>query len=765
MAGPNIPRLTWPGLAAGFTSFTYSAGHGTMPGRAVLITNPQPVAPALAGDLAWTCGNNGVRLTDCRCVSLTASSSLGGKHWVLVIEDRRWKWRFGVVNGVYNELDPYGKLVPWKIRSPVELAVLCLKELGETNYLLTLPPGLTRRDGRRYAGYLATGTQFPDFGTNPVTRWNATPAAAALSQLAGKYGCRVMLDPVTDRVLVVPGGGDVALPVGGSINTEGITLNAKPVPRAVIAVGDDKWFQMKLRLEAVLPEYDGKYVPIEVASYAPKMGVNPQDQEVTIVTKACTGLALVALVDGYEANGTGAAGLTAALQANVPITKRFSSITQPTADTIRMVAENSARNFHPRNFLVVAKTVAAPPVGSYCVAKLTKAFNGRWGWQSTPPAMAEYVVTETDRLTRTQAAQLAKNLYRYYRIADAGVGRFGTIDTDTDPVGSGPIYVPGYGKLKYRLQLKISDKMLDQIVPTTPDDTAGRLKAPPNPIKITDFAVPGPYYTGKSQDQPARVYGSYCSTLIGDTFWKPAFAATPDGMDLNTPLDTWVRVGFSVDPVEQLVIFDEPVYRVMGGNAGGAFEPADLILECAVRVENAETNAIEKYLAVLDLGGPGPQYAEVFPDLQSETIGRYKQDEAEVTRLDGSPILLRTYSLKKVEPVRTAETARRAAIYLDAMARQFQTFPATNTRWNGVVKVGLTGSVQQVTWEIGPGGVYTTASSNSEHDFAVPSYGARKLPEALPPAMQLAEHREAERPPVRETGLRLAAAILGGAGL
>lgn len=708
---PLVPFIRFPGLTGGVRSLTYTCSQGTTPGTAFLIVNPQPIAPLLFGDLAFGAGSNGVLLTDCRVTNIIVERSGGGISWVISIEDRRWRWRQGVVNGKYNELDHHGKLVPWTIRSPTELALLCLAELGETNFFIDLPAGLTQNDGASYAARLRVGQNFPDFGTNPPTDWTVTSAAAALTQICSRYGRRIFLDPVTGRVVIARSGGDIPIPLA-SINTEGIGFSAKPKPRAVVAVGAQNRYQMRLTLLPVAREWDGTYVDLDSVSYAPKNPVGTV-QIVNLLSANVASIGLTATIDGMEISAVGRPALLAALQADAWVTARYDvtigfGTGTPIILTGKVIGQNPA---------VLFEADSHPP-GSYAVAKVIQVGKGVVGW-STSPLNFFSNVTATARLTTDQAIQLAReSVYRCYRVAEVDVS------------GGGPIQVPGYGFIDRRLQLVITPDKVEQIVPSELD--------PNGVLKHFQFnpEVPGPFYNGSSQDQPARVYGSYASGLIGDTIWK--------GQDINTESDALVRVPFSVDPYEQVITFSEPVYRFAGGGPDMIREPAQLTLECAVLVKNADTNAIERFVAFQDLGGPGQQHAEIFPDLVNEIVGNYTQQvkDYEPGSGGGLPVKLPFWNLTDFTRFLPQQTDARAAQYLDEMARQYQPFPAETVKFNGVLKVQLSGSVQQVTWEIGPAGIFTTLSANSEHDPAYPSYQARRLPENLPPIDQLNRQRD-----------------------
>ena len=273
---------SWPGLN-GIARLTYTASHGITPGKAIVTSVPTAAdspAPQQFGDLIFGDGDTTITLSGCRVSNIRSSMGGEGLVWILEVEDRRWSWRdMFAIDGLYNQLDPNGKLIPWTIQSPTELAILCLENLGEENYSIDMPPGLTSAQGAAGAaaagnannGFLQVGQLFPPTGTNPPVSWVAEPTAQALARLCDKFGRHLVYSPISDTVSVaVPGRGN-ALPDGAVFRTTP-SLASSDTPSSLTIVGSPTRYQMRLLLVPVGLEWDESYRPIDQLSYMPAGG-------------------------------------------------------------------------------------------------------------------------------------------------------------------------------------------------------------------------------------------------------------------------------------------------------------------------------------------------------------------------------------------------------------------------------------------------------------------------------------------------------------
>lgn len=309
---------------------------------------------------------------------------------------------------------------------------------------------------------------------------------------------------------------------------------------------------------------------------------------------------------------------------------------------------------------------------------------------------------ETDRLTRLQAIELAKeSVYRCYQLVniDPGTGRT-------------PLTVPGYGPLRERWQVLLEDTKVEQIQPHAPDerildDEGARL------IKH--------YYDGFRRDVPAECYGSH---FLGST----GLLQGADGTE-NTASTSKIYVPFSIDPVFQVITFSDYVYRLRDG---GGVEPAEVVLETGCLLRDADTNQVLRYNRSLVFPEPhsgGPDAYVQHEDVQLNVIGRYDVVGAGGTARHK----LRGLQFVSGQGFSVADTIARSQHYLLGAAAKYQLTGALNRTYNGLVAIPLDGAVQQVTWSVGePSGAVTQASLNTEHAVYVPPYPTRLRAEFAP---------------------------------
>ena len=277
-----MPVITYPGVT-GVISCEVTTSVGITPATIQLLVSPSST-PATTGNLAIGDGVNGnITFPNCMCVEPRAELSASAAHIFLRLQDRRWKWRYGYpVSGHYNMEAGSGKLVPWSVRSPWQLAYLLLTAMGELTSPSTqidLPGGLAQPGLAMGMGpndraisasgqYLGMGQNYALTQSNPETRWIARPAALCLADLAEAYGRIVVLDPVSNTVYLKQPGVGTALPATGIIRT-GVATQQDAIPSTVTIMGSPIEFQTRLRLRAVGREFDRSWKPINDLSYAP----------------------------------------------------------------------------------------------------------------------------------------------------------------------------------------------------------------------------------------------------------------------------------------------------------------------------------------------------------------------------------------------------------------------------------------------------------------------------------------------------------------
>lgn len=274
--------ITYPGVT-GVVSLDVTTSVGISPATISLVAFAGST-PATTGDLVFGDGvNPNVTLRDCFCREPRNELSPNAAEVTLELWDRRWRWKYGyAADGHWNQEAGSGKLVPWTVRSPWQLAYRLLQLMGELvdpSNQIDLPGGLANPDlpmgpadvPARAAGlYLAMGQNFALTKTNPTVQWGTRPAAQCLADLCEYYGRLVYLDYGDDRVRIrqIGDDGGLALPDGGYLRTV-TTTQRDVIPANVYARGTADEVQLRLRLRPVAREWDRSWRPVNQVSYAP----------------------------------------------------------------------------------------------------------------------------------------------------------------------------------------------------------------------------------------------------------------------------------------------------------------------------------------------------------------------------------------------------------------------------------------------------------------------------------------------------------------
>ena len=251
-------RLSFPGLYK-INRGTVSVGHGITPSAFTVTVAPQPQAPQEVGDLVLTYGRFSRTFKECKIDQVTFSRD-GANLLAVTLLDRRWKWAFGSISGHYNIRNPDGTIqgylnerdrraVSNTMRTPQELAILCLEAMGEKRYDV----GDLPNDAR------------------PSVEWEADNPAAALADLCEQLGCRVILqldDSVAIRRLNTGGN----LPNIPTLHRREQTIDPAELPDEVRLVCAASYYQADLLLDALAEEPDGSLVALDDVSYKPTGG-------------------------------------------------------------------------------------------------------------------------------------------------------------------------------------------------------------------------------------------------------------------------------------------------------------------------------------------------------------------------------------------------------------------------------------------------------------------------------------------------------------
>lgn len=754
--GDLIQDVRWPGVPR-VEEFTYTCSHGISPGTAQIVTAPADprdpdVFPESFGNLYFSDGVRTVCLRDCKADRIDASYSRAGVTYTLTILDRRWRWRnqfggLGAVRGRYNQLDARGKLVPWSIRSPEELARFCLVNMGETNYRVVLPPGLRQADGANLDRYLRLGEQFPHTNCNPEFNWDYTPPAEALLQVADYFGARIVLQPYTNRVLVVPLGWGLGTLPDDPYEMDAPGVDDPETPQAVGVAAAPMRIQCRLPLEPVGEEWDGSYLPIDQLSYAPKItGDQAQQDTVTYTSTATPAPPVEITLTWTDPQGNAhtvhlrssdpaldVAGRWAEILSQLAASEAAGVVSGTAAgSTLTLTGTNPAQPF-----ATTVVTLSGPD--AFTVETVAAGAQGGRGWKSTNVGIFSDVVA-TDELSYTQArAKAVATVFKTFRVLRYHDGRPCAADSRKPP-----LKLPKFGEVKRVAQIVMQPTKVEQVVPQA-RIPGGRDKG--NVLTVAETVAGGgilpEFYNGRSRDQVATVTGRVWKR-IGSVFW--------DGNPVqNTKTSDRVFVSFSVRNDEfgnQLVEFADYVYEYAPQlPKRGYVEYPVLTIETAVLVTDEEPDQLVRWQKLLPLpGGQAPAEWHVHPDLQVNVVGEYDTysnpgsknqsplPDGKIHRLTGWH-----YGEGDVEHADPA-----ADFYLANHAKKYETVVGDTRQFVGIRLLDPDGTLHQVSWSIGRSGPTTVASLSTEHAVNVPPFHQRRRAELLPPDRSAAAANQAE---------------------
>lgn len=707
---------SWPGVVS-FLGATYTLSHGITPGVCLYRCAPQELLPVEFGDLVITDGNETVVLPACKVQSVKIERDDRGFYWILEIVDRRWRWRdFGFLNGCFNQLAPLGQqhLLPYTVRSPTELAVLCLTAMGETNYDLNLPPGINN-PGPFYP--------FPVLnvsGVNPPVNWDGVPPAQALQQLADRCGCRIIYRWSTDSVLITPIGAGVDLPFG-SIARRLPTIQAPKAPSGVGVLGAPTRYQSRLAMTAVGKEFDGSYWPINLLSYAPLAPGKPQINKIRFLNPV-GGLEwlinlldakdeIVATVSYLSADGDSGFDIATALAAAIEGNPAFEGLT-PKADPGGFLLITGQENEPFTVQVQIAHDVVDEPPPAMLNQIIQAAAAPTPSWEHCYPPLFQGV-RPTPQLTVADAQRLAQeSVWRTYQL------------TGVDVSGAGPPNIPGFGAVLRTQQIVLQDTQVDQIVPAPQNEQivlSSPTIIPPNAKNQNNVLTPLTvnFYGGFAQDKPAAVYGSIAYAV--ESSYVMFLDANGDPRELiNTPIGSQVFVPFGVEPAWFLIRFAAPVYAY---TPEGGLQIPDLTLQTAVLVRDPGNNQVVSFTRIRELPGGDPSTPPAmrhFPDVQLNVTSLYDINNTllAATILEADPLV-------------------RAEFYLDGLQNEYQYKAGQTVEYNGIRALDCDGLTWQITWSIDGSGCSTIATQNAEHSIWIPPYRARLRAEYLPPVTKL----------------------------
>lgn len=839
------PVITYPGVT-GVMALTGENPVGISPGQFVLECYTSS-APDLTGTLTIGDGvNASFSFPNCFRFENELEKD-GGRYFRSVrLWDRRYRLLMGFAQpGHWNQIDERKKLIPRTVVSPYQLAGMLATAMGETLlptklepestlagfdvFDIDLPGGLAQpadpargipapgpRDTviRPSGEFYRCGTNAPVTRTNPTVFWNAeTNAARAMQNLCERFGRRFCPDPTTAGTSTIwPIGSGTPIPTGGVHMTEGVSVTADPLPEKIRVVCQDTVFQLRLRVEPVMPTWDGNWVVTERCPYLPTRagqqmrveyrvpgaGVAYDDTKtygVTLNTVAFTSVgagSLVATLNALAAAIPGASPLTAGLSAT------------RVGNALRVVHATAGVEFEATTAGTTAGTswevicdqgpITGPRAGQP-VYEIT--YTGAWG-------AGKSISVTIDGNTFTEAfAGVGDTLdAAISRLADQVNGSGlsvvsewapgkllitgnapGTAITVAAAAGGGGIAVnnvqiadttftprglerfwpaPGVGELGVttpELNIDQVQRLIDghylrsfRVVGVNPDPfdqaavnpaipVGGYTGSPvdhrfriilrnsrpepvvplPGDINVIDTRTNQPFsaevYNGYATDRPVATYGSVHPFVIDGSglFWRGGTYLGNTAMRQRLPFTFQI-----IDPQNQVIHFDQPMFRILGQGAGTAFVPAELVIEVGAHILRPTTNVPEALTVEVNTGGvAGLIVTRVLPDVERALIGRY----GDYHRLTGFTELYQ-------------DCVERAGQYATDLAATFQTAAGQGVSYSGIFNVPTDGATRVTLWQIAGSRVETAVGVNCELSRALLPLAERRKAENLPfPAM------------------------------
>lgn len=169
--------------------------------------------------------------------------------------------------------------------------------------------------------------------------------------------------------------------------------------------------------------------------------------------------------------------------------------------------------------------------------------------------------------------------------------------------------------------------------------------------------------------------------------------------------------GFSVDAERRLVLFSEPVTKLVGD---ATMIEATLYLTTSYTIIDKNRLPV-RFQVDRNLqanNGTGPEL------LRHEEI---------------QPLIIQRYDgIRLAQKINNAAEVRAESNHiLDERAAQFEQRPAGHLNYAGLIKVELDGAIQQARFSVGAAGCFTSISLNQEFDIYTPTYEERRRQERL----------------------------------
>jgi hypothetical protein len=243
----GLATVFYPGLTTTLGG-EMTLRRGIRPSIATVWIVPQDGLNLPPGTLTFNLDGTTIQFPDARIDTafLRNEFTMERQRWAVQIADRRWRWKYGSIDGEYNVRLPDGTVDPNERKTPQELAMLCLAKLGGGD-----------------------ASQMPT-GVWPYIKWVGKNPAEALQELCDMVACTVVLGlDNTVRIIPLGVGVDEGVLESGYPRHQRYRVTPRQRPQMLKVVCGPTRYQAKLATNAIARETDGEQKLLEDVDWAP----------------------------------------------------------------------------------------------------------------------------------------------------------------------------------------------------------------------------------------------------------------------------------------------------------------------------------------------------------------------------------------------------------------------------------------------------------------------------------------------------------------
>lgn len=258
----NQVKVVWSPAGTNVLAGDFTLSRGITPSVINLTCVPFEGQIPAVSDVTFQDGGTVLTFKDCGYAGPSKSRSGGGTVWTIQLYDGRWRWKYGVFVGHYNELINRGWLsVTDQGEVPADERELTKSARDLAKMLL--------KDELAVADFDVDALPAGDF---PEVTWDHIRPAQCLAELVDLYGLAICFDPVTGRVEIVKPGEGEDLPIDATLLSDDLADAEKIKPKTIKAICGRTAHEEEFELEAVGLDTDGQIKVLADLSYKPTGG-------------------------------------------------------------------------------------------------------------------------------------------------------------------------------------------------------------------------------------------------------------------------------------------------------------------------------------------------------------------------------------------------------------------------------------------------------------------------------------------------------------